>query len=105
MRAYAALPSLTQTHWIWWNLPEPVEPIRKISELIEEEPGGIEWHMETQTKKLIGMMSGVNRDKWREAQASGELTIGTVYKRTRPDANGKKTQRAEARFDEISGCL
>jgi len=47
----------------------------------------------------------VNRDKLREAQASGELTIGTVYKRTRPDGNGKKMQRAEVRFDQISGCL
>lgn len=105
MRAYAALPGQIQKHWIWWNLPEPVEQIRKISELIETEPGGIDWHTEAQTKKLLAMMSSVNKAKLREAQASGELTIGTVYKRTRPDANGRKMQRAEVRFDEISGCL
>lgn len=105
MRAYAALPIQIQKRWIWWNLPEPTEPIRKISQLIEAEPDGIGWHTEAQTKKLIGMMSNLNKDKLREAQASGELTIGTVYKRTRPDGNGRKMQRAEVRFDEISGCL
>jgi DNA (cytosine-5)-methyltransferase 1 len=28
-----------------------------------------------------------------------------VYRRTRPDESGRKTQRAEVRFDQISGCL
>jgi DNA (cytosine-5)-methyltransferase 1 len=105
MRAYSALPGRTQSHWVWWSLPEPTEAIRKISELIEEEPTGVDWHSETQTRQLINLMSGVNRDKLSEAQASGELTIGTVYKRTRRDRNGRKVQRAEVRFDEISGCL
>ncbi|MGH8597539.1 MAG: DNA cytosine methyltransferase, partial [Gammaproteobacteria bacterium] len=31
--------------------------------------------------------------------------VGGVYKRTRPDGNGKKRQRAEVRFDGIAGCL
>lgn len=105
MRAYAALTGEIQKNWIWWNLPEPTEPIRRLSELIEEDPVGIKWHTEAQTKKLIGMMSEVNRQKLREVQASGERKIGTVYKRTRPNEEGQKIQRAEVRFDDISGCL
>ena len=31
--------------------------------------------------------------------------VGGVYKRTRPDENGQRVQRAEIRFDDISGCL
>ena len=31
--------------------------------------------------------------------------VGTVYKRTRFDAEGNKVQRAEVRFDDIAGCL
>jgi DNA (cytosine-5)-methyltransferase 1 len=104
-RAYAAMPREIQKRWIWWTLPEPDEPIRTISELIEEKPVGVKWHTEAQTRKLIAMMSGLNKDKLRQAQASGELKIGTVYKRTRPDKDGRKAQRAEVRFDEISGCL
>lgn len=105
MRAYAAMPGEIQKQWIWWKLPEPSDQIKTISELIEETPVGVKWHTEAQTRKLIGMMSELNKDKLRDAQASGELRIGTVYKRTRPGKDGKKAQRAEVRFDEISGCL
>lgn len=104
MRAYSALPADLQKRWIWWNLPEPSELTNKLSDFIEENPD-VKWHTDAQTGKLIAMMSSVNKDKLREAQARGERTIGTVYKRTRPDGNGKKAQRAEVRFDEISGCL
>jgi len=105
MRAYAAMPGEIQKQWIWWKLPEPSEPTSAISELIEEKPVGVKWHTEIQTRKLIEMMSGLNKDKLRDVQASGQLRIGTVYKRTRPDQDGRKSQRAEVRFDEISGCL
>jgi DNA (cytosine-5)-methyltransferase 1 len=31
--------------------------------------------------------------------------VGTLYRRTRYGADGEKIQRAEARFDDLSGCL
>jgi DNA (cytosine-5)-methyltransferase 1 len=31
--------------------------------------------------------------------------VGTIYRRTRPDGDGGKVQRAEVRFDQIAGCL
>ena len=31
--------------------------------------------------------------------------VGGVYRRTRPDENGIKRQRAEVRFDDVAGCL
>ena len=40
----------------------------------------------------------------RQAQATERLHVGTIYKRTRVQ-DGKKGQRAEVRFDGISGCL
>jgi DNA (cytosine-5)-methyltransferase 1 len=39
------------------------------------------------------------------AQKSGQLSVGTIYKRTRLDDDDEKIQRAEIRFDEIAGCL
>ncbi len=54
---------------------------------------------------LLGGMSDLNLQKVRDARASGKRTVGTVYKRTRPDGNGGRRWRAEARFDQISGCL
>jgi DNA (cytosine-5)-methyltransferase 1 len=37
-------------------------------------------------------------------QASGQRRVGAVFRRMRSE-NGKKTQRAEARFDGLAGCL
>jgi DNA (cytosine-5)-methyltransferase 1 len=45
-------------------------------------------------------MTSVNRQKVMAAQESGRLHVGTIYKRTR-----EGMQRAEVRFDGISGCL
>lgn len=51
------------------------------------------------------MMTPLNRAKVEEARRSGRRTIGCVYKRTRHDEFGSKAQRAEIRFDDVSGCL
>jgi DNA (cytosine-5)-methyltransferase 1 len=40
-----------------------------------------------------------------EAVRTGGRRIGAVYRRTRTDGEGRKIQRAEVRFDDISGCL
>jgi DNA (cytosine-5)-methyltransferase 1 len=50
------------------------------------------------------MMSDVNLAKIEEAKRAGRKMVGTLYRRTRYQ-NGVKIQRAEARFDEIAGCL
>jgi DNA (cytosine-5)-methyltransferase 1 len=49
-------------------------------------------------------MSPLHIAKVQAAQTSGQFHVGTVYKRTRVEA-GVKAQRAEVRFDNVSGCL
>ena len=51
------------------------------------------------------MMSPINVAKVNAAKRAGHRVVGGVYKRTRIDENGVKVQRAEVRFDDISGCL
>jgi DNA (cytosine-5)-methyltransferase 1 len=58
------------------------------------------WHTREQTRALLAMMSPLNRAKVEAARESGRLSVGTIYKRTR-----QGVQRAEVRFDGISGCL
>ncbi len=99
------LPVALQEHWIWWNLPTPKMRTVGFSDLYEEEPEDVDWHTLAETKRLLDMMSEVNRAKVREAQAKGHRMIGTLYKRTRRDRNGHKAQRAEVRFDNVAGCL
>jgi DNA (cytosine-5)-methyltransferase 1 len=81
--------------------------MRKMSfaDLIEEIPEGAEWFSAEKTRQLLDMMSPVNKEKVTRAQKQGREIIGAVYKRTRPNEVGKKVQRAEVRFDDVSGCL
>ena len=50
-------------------------------------------------------MSAPHRKKVEDALRVGGHHIGTIYKRTRPNHRGEMAQRAEVRFDGISGCL
>ena len=95
----------TKRDWIWWNLPLP--PKRKVNfaDVIEEQPSGASWFSAEETRRLLAMMSPINRAKVAEAKRQRRKIVGGVYKRTRPDETGKKVQRAEVRFDDVSGCL
>jgi DNA (cytosine-5)-methyltransferase 1 len=45
-------------------------------------------------------------EKLRRAQRLRKRVVGTIYRRTRGDAEtGEKRQRAEVRFDGVAGCL
>jgi DNA (cytosine-5)-methyltransferase 1 len=103
--ARLSLSEKCRASWIWWKLPTP--PIRNVTfaDIIEDQPADVEWHTQEQTKQLLQMMSDVNREKVRDAQMSGKRMVGGVYKRTRHDDEGDKVQRAEIRFDDVSGCL
>jgi DNA (cytosine-5)-methyltransferase 1 len=103
--AYAALPDQQKNAWVWWKLPTPQVRRPNLADLIEDNPGGVRWHTSAETQYLLGLMSTVNMEKVSKAQALGRRIIGTVYKRTRRDKDGKSVQRAEIRFDQISGCL
>jgi DNA (cytosine-5)-methyltransferase 1 len=103
--AFDRLPNELQQSWEWWELLEPPEMTAKLSDVLEDEPSGVTWHSQEHTRYLISLMSDVNRKKLRDAQASKVLRVGTIYRRTRPNGNGGKQQRAEVRFDEVAGCL
>ena len=103
--AYAKLPERVKAEWVWWNLPLPHTRRLSFSDIIEEEPTGTRWFSANETNRLIEMMSKVNRLKLAKVQQLGRPIIGGVYKRTRRDEVGRAVQRAEIRFDNVSGCL
>ena len=104
-KAYNSLPRSLADKWIWWNMPLPSRRKQNFIDLLEEIPRGVKWHTEEQTNKLLGMMSDTHLDKVRLAVESNRRIVGGVYKRTRPDGDGGKVQRAEVRFDDVAGCL
>jgi DNA (cytosine-5)-methyltransferase 1 len=103
--AFERLPAKLKANWIWWKLPTPQTLSLTFADLVEDSPVSVDWHTRLETKRLLSMMSDVNRAKVKEAKSAGRRMVGTVYKRTRTDENGDKVQRAEVRFDDVAGCL
>jgi DNA (cytosine-5)-methyltransferase 1 len=103
--AFDKLPREDQKSWIWWRIPPPPLLDKRFADLIEDEPASIPWDTPEKTKALLDMMSSLNQAKVEAAKSSGQRMVGTIYKRTRADENGRKVQRAEVRFDDIAGCL
>ena len=103
--AHSGLPAAARQAWLWWNLAPP--PVRNsvFADLVEEEPIGVRWHTAEETRYLMSLMSDVSLRKVEAAKKLGRRAVGALYRRTRPDENGGRRQRAEVRFDEIAGCL
>jgi DNA (cytosine-5)-methyltransferase 1 len=104
-RAFEALSTKQREGWIWWRMPEPSARKDNFADLIDDDPSGVTWHTNQETRALLAKMTDVNRAKVDEAIRQGSRVIGAVYKRTRLDSGGEKIQRAEVRFDGIAGCL
>ena len=103
--AYEGLPIDSREKWVWWNIRPPLARNTVFADLIEETPTGVDWHTPKETKHILNMMSPVNKAKVAAAAKVGRKIVGGVYRRTRPDEKGMKHQRAEVRFDDVSGCL
>jgi DNA (cytosine-5)-methyltransferase 1 len=103
--AYAGLSPSAKKRWIWWRPPLPAARNKRFADLLEHEPTGVDWHSPAETDYLLSLMSPVNQAKVASAKVSAKRMVGSVYRRTRPDRNGVKRQRAEVRFDDLAGCL
>ena len=98
-------PAKAQDNWVWWSLPEPARRNTTFADLVEDNPSDVEWHTPAETRRLLSMMSDVNRAKLEAAKGAKRRLVGAIYKRTRLDEAGRKVQRAEIRFDDVAGCL
>jgi DNA (cytosine-5)-methyltransferase 1 len=104
-QAAARLPKAVRDRLVWWNVPTPAPRRSAFADLVEASPNSMRWHSAEETRRLLDLMSPTNLAKVEAAKAAGRPTVGGVYRRTRPDASGRKIQRAEVRFDDVAGCL
>jgi DNA (cytosine-5)-methyltransferase 1 len=105
VEASTGMTAKAKRNWLWWRLASPAARRSIFADLVESSPSGVRWHDAAETKHLLEMMSPLHRLKVAEAMKSGLRSVGTIYRRTRPDENGAKRQRAEVRFDDVAGCL
>ncbi len=104
-RAVDTLSETSKASLLWWNLPTPEHRLRTFADEIEDNPQSASWHTLEETQQLLALMSPLNLAKVEAAKRAGRRMVGGVYKRMRLNHNGAKVQRAEVRFDNISGCL
>ena len=103
--AHAGITPEAKRNWVWWDIGTPAPRTLTFSDILEDVPTGVKWHTAAHTQYLIELMTPLNRRKVARAMTMGRRTVGTIYRRTRPDENGTKRQRAEVRFDDVAGCL
>ncbi len=103
--AYRKLPEQLRDTWVWWRLPPPPPREKTFADIVDDDPDGVEWHTADETRRLLSMMSPINRKKVEHAKRMRKRMVGGVYRRTRVDEEGNRAQRAEIRFDDIAGCL
>ena len=60
-------------------------------------------HAKEETEHILGLMSQLNRSKVRQAQQRGGRIAWDSLPTKPCETTGKKIQRAEVRFDQISG--
>jgi len=105
IRAQLALPAKVKRNWLWWQLPYGDQRTSVFADVIEKCPVDVAWDTAKETIKLLAQMSPRNLAKVQAAQLKRRKLVGSIYRRTRLDEEGKKIQRAEIRFDDIAGCL
>ena len=104
IRMQADLPASVRKRWVWWNLLVPAVRDRDLADILDPEASGRAWHTEAETADLVSTMGPNDLDRVRDAQASGERRIGTIYVRSRIDVTGRR-RRANTRFDGLASCL
>jgi DNA (cytosine-5)-methyltransferase 1 len=103
--AYFKLPQMAKDEWIWWRLPLPQRRVIRFCDVIEQDFESASWFSLEETQRLLSLMSERNRAKVAMAQRMKGRVVGGVYRRTRRDLDDCRVQRAEIRFDDVSGCL
>lgn len=102
--AQARLPETLKARWLWWRLPPPPMRNADLIDFLETDPPDAPWHTAAETGRLLSLMAGRHRDRVEAARREGGPRSGTIFRRTRT-VDGAPTQRAEARFDGLAGCL
>jgi DNA (cytosine-5)-methyltransferase 1 len=99
----ARLPQDLQKRFVWWRLASAPARNTDLSALLDQQPS-VCWDGAEKTARLLAMMSATQRARIDTMQKSGAPRVGAVFRRIRIE-QGKKVQRAEARFDGLAGCL
>ena len=101
--AFARLPEALAARWIWWALPAPPPRNADLAALLEPD-AHVAWHLREATARWLALMGPLHRERVEAARRRGGRAVGAIFRRMRAE-DGRRVQRAEARFDGLAGCL
>jgi DNA (cytosine-5)-methyltransferase 1 len=104
-RAQRLLPDDLAADWLWWALPAPLRRNVTLADVLEDSPTDAPWRSQEETEALLAILSRGSRAKFEAALRPEGRVVGAAYRRMRPDGEGGRHMRAEARFDGLAGCL
>jgi DNA (cytosine-5)-methyltransferase 1 len=78
IKAVEKLSPQYRDHWLWFNLGAAPEFKRTFAKIVSDRPQGVKWHTPAETRRLIGMMSKIHKQKLAEAKKSGKRIVGTL---------------------------
>ncbi|HXW20728.1 MAG TPA: DNA cytosine methyltransferase [Roseiarcus sp.] len=105
MRAQALLPRALAADWLWWSPPTPPRRNVELVDLLERSPSDAPWRSAEETERMVSILSKGARAKLETVRKRTGVQVGALYRRMRPDGEGGRRMRAEARFDGLAGCL
>jgi len=101
--AWERLSEPARASWRWWRLPTPSLRNTDLAAVLETDLDA-GWFDAARTQRLLDLMAPLHRARLDGLLATGERRVGAAYRRVRREA-GVRTQRLEARFDGLAGCL
>jgi DNA (cytosine-5)-methyltransferase 1 len=106
VKAVEKLSPQCREQWMWLNLGAAPELKKTLNKIVTDRPVGVDWHAPAETRRLIGMMSDVHRQKLLEAKQSGKRIVGTLSlsgcgRRTARPCSGPRS--ASAAWRDVSG--
>lgn len=104
VRSWKNLPPSASRRWIWFNPGHAPARRKTLSDIVSDRPRDAKWHTKTETRRLISMMSEINRQKLADAQQTGRRMVASLFLRMRP-AKSANRQCAEISFADVSGCI
>ena len=102
-QAHGRLPPELAARWIWWRGAPPARANADLASLLEPDAGAA-WRDPARTDALLDLMAPLHRARVASALEAGERAVGALFRRMRVE-DGRRVQRAEVRFDGLSGCL
>ena len=102
-RAFERLPADLKVHWMDWAGAAPPRRNSTLAALLDPDTE-VRWKTAAETERLITLMSPRHQTRIATLGASGERSVGALFRRTRL-VDGRRQQRAEVRFDGLAGCL